>query len=126
MGKAARGVDGRTYPWGEEISCTKANYRDGNNFCVGETIEVGSYETGKSIYGTYDMVGNVSEWVSSLSRSYPYDASDVRENMSIVDSRVVRGGSWNSSSNNVRSANRSQDAPTWAEDLYGFRCVLSP
>lgn len=124
--KAARGVDGRTYPWGEEISCTKANYRDGNNFCVGETIEVGSYETGKSIYGTYDMVGNVSEWVSSLSRSYPYDASDVRENMSIVDSRVVRGGSWNSSSNNVRSANRSQDAPTWAEDLYGFRCVLSP
>jgi formylglycine-generating enzyme required for sulfatase activity len=82
--KAARGTDGRSYPWGEGISCKQANY-DGDPdlaaYCVGETSEVGSYEGGQSSYGLYDMAGNVFEWTSSLNRSYPYDAADGREDL---------------------------------------------
>jgi eukaryotic-like serine/threonine-protein kinase len=58
--KAARGTDGRTYPWGEGISCKQANYYS----CVGDTRKVGSYESGKSPYGIYDLAGNVWEWVA--------------------------------------------------------------
>jgi formylglycine-generating enzyme required for sulfatase activity len=53
--KAARGTDERTYPWGEVIDSSFANY----NGAVGDTTEVGKYEKGKSLYGMYDMAGNV-------------------------------------------------------------------
>ncbi|MBI3165822.1 MAG: formylglycine-generating enzyme family protein, partial [Chloroflexi bacterium] len=49
--KAARGTDGRTYPWGEAISCDKANYYDGSKYCIGDTTQAGSYPDGASIYG---------------------------------------------------------------------------
>jgi len=66
--KAARGNDGRMYPWGEKIDCSKANYGD----CAGGyTTEVGSYESGISPFGLYDMAGNTGEWVSDwYSQSY--------------------------------------------------------
>ena len=71
--KAARGTDGRLYPWGNELDGTKANFCDRN--CPFEwkdpgvddgyrsTAPVGRYEAGKSPYGAYDMAGNVWEWV---------------------------------------------------------------
>ena len=81
---AARGTDGRTYPWGEGISCDQANY-DGDPvvaaYCVGEISEVGQYESGVSPYGLYDMAGNVFEWTSSLPNAYPYAAADGREDL---------------------------------------------
>ena len=59
--KAARGTDGRVYPWGSQIpTCTLAN-KDG---CVGDTSAVGSYPAGASPYGALDMAGNVWEWVN--------------------------------------------------------------
>ena len=58
--KAARSADGRTYPWGETIDDTFANF----NYGIGDTTAVGSYENGKSPYGVYDMAGNVWEWVA--------------------------------------------------------------
>ena len=66
--KAARGTDGRTFAWGEDIDCQWTNYlrQDDQNFvaCIGDTSRVGSYENGRSPYGAYDMTGNVWEWVA--------------------------------------------------------------
>lgn len=124
--KAAKGTDGRTYPWGEDISCNKANYYDGNKSCGGDTTKVGSYLNGVSPYGTYDMAGNVWEWVSSLYQPYPYSPSDGREDLSSSGLRALRGGSWFSYDNVVRSAYRSNvGAPDIILNFVGFRCARS-
>jgi formylglycine-generating enzyme required for sulfatase activity len=120
--KAARGTDGRTYPWGEGIDKTIADYN--NN--VGNTTPVGSYENGKSPYGMYDMAGNVWEWVSSLYQPYPYNASDGREDLSALGNRVLRGGSWGNDNRNVRSAYRYWYLPMFRNSLIGFRCARTP
>ncbi|MHC1771315.1 MAG: formylglycine-generating enzyme family protein [Flexilinea sp.] len=64
--KAARGTDGRTYPWGEAIDCEKTNFNQDNtakSYCVGSNTQVGIYLENISPYGAMDMSGNVSEWV---------------------------------------------------------------
>jgi iron(II)-dependent oxidoreductase len=68
------------------------------------------------------MAGNVGEWVSSLYQSYPYSATDGREDLSVNGSRVLRGGSWSSSSYNVRSASRFNLDPSYSLWDRGFRC----
>ena len=127
--KAARGTDGRSYPWGEGTSCDQANY-DGDPkiaaYCVGETAEVGSYESGQSPYGLYDMAGNVFEWTSSLNRSYPYNAADGREDLNRGGDRVIRGGSWNEDSNDLHVFYRSWLGPAYSESEIGIRCAKSP
>jgi serine/threonine-protein kinase len=122
--KAARGTDAHTYPWGNDApNDALLNYDQK----IGDTTKVGSYETGKSIYGAYDMAGNVWEWVSSLFKPYPYDASDGRENMnSSTDKRVVRGGAWDNYGINARSAYRNWLFPTYSSYISGFRCARSP
>jgi formylglycine-generating enzyme required for sulfatase activity len=131
--KAASWDDGaktkRTYPWGETIDCSYANYygKDGGiSACVGDTTAVGSYESGKSPYGLYDVGGNVWEWISSLYISYPYDAKDGREDMNSTDPRVQRGGSWDDVAPYVRSAYRSWSYASNAYSSFGFRCSRSP
>ena len=88
--KAARGVEGRTFPWGSGIDCSKANYQFK---CFSDTTPVKNLPNGISPYGAYDMAGNAWEWVSSLFQPYPYDANDGRENLNSTESRVLRGGS---------------------------------
>jgi len=110
-------------PWGEGINCGKANYIECKNYGV---TPIGKYESGKSPYGAYDMSGNAWEWVSSLYKPYPYDASDGREDMNSSDARVLRGGSNVHSGVNVRSAKRYWDNPVNSfGDSYGFRCARS-
>jgi eukaryotic-like serine/threonine-protein kinase len=124
--KAARGIDGRTYPWGEGIDCSKANYFDGNNFCVGDTAPVGSYESGKS-YDVYDMAGNVFEWVNDWYSATYYQVSPSSNPLGPESGqyRVARGGAWNRWDMMVRSTGRS-----WADPSldcincpFGFRCA---
>jgi formylglycine-generating enzyme required for sulfatase activity len=120
--KAARGADGRTYPWGEGIDCTRANYRG----CVGHPVEVGSYESGKSIYGVYDMAGNVWEWVGTMHQNYPY-VEGFNTQITWFENRVLRGGSWYDPEEFLRAANRTNLHP-WLDYNYyiiGFRCALS-
>lgn len=124
--KAARGTDGRTYPWGESISCLVANYWSWSGSCVGDTSEVGSYPDGASIYGTMDMAGNVWEWVSSLYQPYPYDENDGREDLSASGSRALRGGAWYFNFGySVHSALRYSSVPWRSLSYVGFRCALS-
>ena len=133
--KAARGPNGRIYPWGNEFDSSYANVDDetiateaqvncGSNGCDGfeQTSPVGSFPKDASVYGVMDMAGNVLEYTNSFFKEYPYDPEDGREDPNEDGILVLRGGSWLSTINH--SAYR-----TWGEPnisfLVGFRCVLS-
>jgi eukaryotic-like serine/threonine-protein kinase len=123
--KAARGTDGRTYPWGEGIDCTKANYWAMEGGCVGDTSEAGSYESGKSPNGIYDLAGNVWEWVADWYES-DYYANSPSSNPLGPDSgdqRVLRGGAWHGYANNQVASFRNKKTPDQTGNVIGFRCV---
>jgi formylglycine-generating enzyme required for sulfatase activity len=124
--KAARGTDGRFYPWGEGIDCDKANYLDCSISM--ESTEVGSYPDGASPYGALDMAGNVWEWVADwYSQSY-YSSSPDRNPVG-PDSgkyRVARGGSASQSELYARTSGRIQVGPSYRGYDHGFRCAVSP
>jgi formylglycine-generating enzyme required for sulfatase activity len=129
--KAARGTDARTHPWGEGISCDQANYWPKDDACIGDTTEVGTYESNVSPYGVYDMAGNVMEWVADwYSPTYYWDSPASNPlGPASGEERVFRGGSWMSSDHDVRSASRHWDwkrlgpVPHYSQAL-GFRCAL--
>jgi len=120
--KAARGVDGRLYPWGNEPpDCDKAQYGD----CGGATVAVGSRPAGASPYGVLDMAGNVWEWVGDWYDPAYYDASPER-NPQGPDSgvrKVFRGGSWGYLPTFIRASDRARNRPTYAGFNVGFRCA---
>jgi formylglycine-generating enzyme required for sulfatase activity len=117
--KAARGADGREYPWGDDLDCARANWGnfDGEGPCAaknpGRPVRVGSYPTGASVYGVLDLGGNVWEWVADK-----YDDDPAR--------RVVRGGSCCSYFVGPRAANRNAWAPEHRDADLGFRCAGRP
>ncbi len=121
--KAARGTDGRVYPWGDTFDKDKCNSYEGG---VGGTTPVGKYSpAGDSPFGCADMVGNVWEWTRSHWKGYPYDPTDGREDLTAGDNvlRVVRGGSFSYGQFYARCAYRYHGAP---DNYYGFRvCVVS-
>ncbi len=121
--KAARGTDGRTYPWGESIDCEKANY----GRCVDDTTPVGSYEAGRSPYGLYDMAGNVWEWTADWYGVHVYENAPF-ENPTGAESglfRTLRGGSWLTGDWNARITDRYVDDVPILRNQIGFRCVIS-
>jgi formylglycine-generating enzyme required for sulfatase activity len=119
--KAARGTDGRTYPWGDEIDHSLANYGGG----PGRTTEVGSYETGVSPYGVYDMAGNVWQWLSDWYDGGYYAVSPGRNPQGPESGtfRILRGGSWGSNPYSLRSTYRIRNEPAITGGFIGFRCV---
>ncbi len=121
--KAARGEDGRLYPWGNEPpSAARFNFA----LVLDDPAEVGSYPDGESPYGALDLAGNVWEWVSSVYKPYPYRANDGREDPYSTDLRVLRGGSWDTSDRNyARAANRSVGWLSDQNGSLGFRCAQS-
>jgi formylglycine-generating enzyme required for sulfatase activity len=126
--KAARGTDGRLYPWGNDAPTPlHANFGkpEWNNH--GVLAPVGTFEAGKSPYGIYDMAGNVWEWVSDW-YDYNYYKTSPSKNPtgpSMGGTKVIRGGSWYSNPRAIRSANRSLITPT-DQGLNGFRCAKTP
>ncbi len=121
---AARGTDGRTYPWGNATpDATLANF--GMN--VKDTTAVGSYPAGVSPYGALDMAGNVWEWVGDW-YAFTYDSSSPAANPvgpETGEYRVLRGGSWDNPSWYVRSAFRLGVRPDVSYGHYGIRCARS-
>ncbi|MCE1255601.1 MAG: formylglycine-generating enzyme family protein, partial [Anaerolineae bacterium] len=132
--KAARGADGRLYPWGNgTVSGLRANFADKNfpykyaydreDDGYKDIAPVGSYPAGASPYGVMDLAGNVHEWVSSLFKPYPYIAGDGREDANQTGERVVRGNALDSDITLLRSAGRSSLPPDKRYDYLGFRCA---
>jgi formylglycine-generating enzyme required for sulfatase activity len=123
--KAARGTDGRRYPWGEQAPTPRHCNFDEQ---VGDTTPVGRYSPqGDSPYGCCDMAGNVWEWVTDWYDA-DYYAKSPRENPSgpsSGDYRVLRGGSWIYDDGNVRAADRDSHNPDYWDDDVGFRCARS-
>lgn len=117
--KAARGTDGRVYPWGSEDSCKHANYSS----CRGDIIEVGYWQYSPSPYGIYDMTGNVWEWVSDwyLENYYQKTPSDNPLGPTSGNSHVVRGGSWETGGDNVTTSERG--GVDRENNKIGFRCA---
>ena len=123
---AARGNEGRIYPWGN-VHPTKGHANAGQIKWRGyETLtNVGQFELGKTPNGVYDLAGNLWEWVADWYDSAYYQFSP-RENPtgpSAGPLRVLRGGAWNNDSKSIRSANRAGYAPDARRNDLGFRCA---
>jgi formylglycine-generating enzyme required for sulfatase activity len=135
--KAARGTDGRIYPWGNEPPNTlRANYgkEKWNNHTT--LLPVGQLKDGKSPYGIYDLAGNVWEWVSDWYDPDYYATSPAQNPKGPENGkyRVLRGGSWDLAPDHLRSTRRDFNiplAPTYESPAYrnftsGFRCAKNP
>jgi serine/threonine-protein kinase len=119
--KAARGTDGRTYPWGNNTPSSKlANF----NSYKGDTTAVGAYPNGASQYGAFDMAGNVWEWVAGWYGNYPSGAVTNPVGPSSGEFQVYRGGSWFDNALPIRAAFRGRGNPTNTEFNGGFRCAM--
>lgn len=122
--KAARGADGRIYPWGNDFDRKKVNSKEAG---ARGTTPVGQYSpAGDSPYGIADAAGNIWEWTRSLHRAYPYDPGDGRELMNAEGLRVLRGGSFYDDATIVRCGVRSRLSPSARNWNIGFRVVLLP
>jgi len=120
--KAARGVDGRIYPWGNDPDVDRANYADTG---IGATSVVGCFPRGASPYGVADLSGNVWEWCATKwQESYKsyWDDNDLEGDVR----RVLRGGAFDGSGRLVRCACRYWFSPNFRLRNYGFRLVASP
>jgi formylglycine-generating enzyme required for sulfatase activity len=150
---AARGSDGRVYPWaggdpgpdllnGCGAECVawgkknpdpenplKAMYAGDDGFAT--TAPVGSYPKGASVYGLQDMTGNVWEWVADYYADYPAEWETTTQSNpkgpASGENRVMRGGAWNSSDKSwMRPSFRFHAPPKQKAHGIGFRCAGTP
>ena len=120
--KAARGTDGRMYPWGNDAPNNNLlNY----GLIVGDVSAVGSYEAGKSFYGAYDMAGNVWEWVNDWYGEYQASLLSNPLGPDSGQARVHRGGSFLDFDAFVTATKRDKGDPGYADRNLGFRCAMS-
>ncbi len=122
--KAARGTDGRKYPWGDDFDPDRANTREAK---VGVSA-VGCFPGGASPWECEEMSGNVWEWTRSVMQAYPYVGTDGREDLEAPSQfpRVVRGGSSFDVTRRAHCAFRDRNEPVYRFDDLGFRVVVLP
>jgi formylglycine-generating enzyme required for sulfatase activity len=132
---AARGSDGRSYPWGEKLdSGTLANFADRRtNFAwrdpdiddgYAETSPVGAYPRGVSPFGIEDMAGNVWEWCLDFFEPYKEKPRvNPKGAPPSAGKRIYRGGSWKSRPGSLRATTRNFNMPTYSSNDVGFRLV---
>jgi formylglycine-generating enzyme required for sulfatase activity len=120
--KAARGTDGRIWPWGNKWDSQKLACHG-----VGDTQPVGKFKAGKSPYGCFDMAGNVWEWIADLYGSGYYQEAPVKnpQGPGVGVHHVLKGGAWIHSKLSVRCAKRFHKPPTHCDYYIGFRCAKS-
>jgi gamma-glutamyl hercynylcysteine S-oxide synthase len=142
--KAARGTDGRRWPWGDKMESGRLN----TYYNVGSATDVNAYPTGASPYGVLDMAGNVEEWTDDDFAPYPGGnapmelfqgkvpmlTSEKDKQMKVVDMvpvnakgkyKTLRGGSWKGDPFSTSTYHRTPDWANYASDFYGFRCASS-
>lgn len=129
--KAARGTNGRIYPWGDEWVDSRANTSD-DGVCDSTPVDRYSPD-GDSPYGVADMVGNVWEWVADW-----YDENEYQQHVKFDSpvndptgplsgtERVLHGGSWYDDRSYARAAFRNDYDPDERNIYFGFRVVISP
>jgi iron(II)-dependent oxidoreductase len=130
--KAGRGTDARRWPWGDKMDPSRLN----TYYNVGSSTDVTAYPKGASIYGIYDLSGNVEEWTADDMRPYEgahasgaataaNGALAAARAMQVGDYKVLRGGSWKGDPFSTSLYHRDYAAPNHATDFYGFRCASS-
>lgn len=140
--KAARGTDGRRWPWGNKMEPVRLN----TYYNVGSATNVNAYPNGASPYGLMDMAGNVEEWTADDFAPYPgadapadlfkgkiaVASSEKDKEMKVVDMvpssikgryKVLRGGSWKGDPFSTAVYHRVPAWANYASDFYGFRCA---
>jgi len=124
--KAARGGDGRKYPWGsEDPTPAHANFgKSANGPYSGGLAPAESRSAGKSPYGAHDMAGNASEWVSDWFAA-GFVRGDVRNPKGPENgtAKVIRGGGWYDPPERLNSSRRMHASTTTRADDVGFRCA---
>ncbi len=123
---AARGLEGRSYPWGEAPPDERRVYA---RYPSGVTAPVGSRPEGATPEGVLDLSGSLAEWTASLYRPYPYDAADGREDIIAPGERVTRGGDYVFDTDNDQLTGYFRSgfsrAPQNGHRHIGFRCARS-
>jgi formylglycine-generating enzyme required for sulfatase activity len=134
--KAARGTDGRIYPWGDKFEASRLNSGEGEQR-EGSTTPVGIYPIGVSPFGVFDCAGNVNEWCLTKIRGdshladfkpYPYDVTEnewTREYIEGRSGRALRGGSWLNGKVGANCTWRDGGGPNYKDDDFGCRLAVS-
>jgi formylglycine-generating enzyme required for sulfatase activity len=117
--KAARGTDGKTYPWGNQFIAAACNFSGSK---LGRPAQIGTYIGGRSPYGVYEMAGNIAEWVADVYQPYAGNTA-----LPILNSdpnlKVIRGGAFDTDQDSLRCSARVPKNGTTGYADVGFRTV---
>ena len=122
--KAARGTDGRRWPWGNTWDPNKCNTEES---FINSTQPAFSFPAGKSPYDCYNMAGNVTEWAADWydERYYSRAPSENPPGPQKTDTKVARGGAWDGNVHSYsRASYRHYSPPNTKRANIGFRCAM--
>ncbi len=129
---AARGPEGRIFPWGNSFDGSRLNYCDAGCALISDsayddgypdTAPVGSFPSGASWIGAMDMAGNAREWVGDWLGDFPAQDAAKSTGPQTGVLKIPKGGSWYDTPDDVRSANRGGESLDYFRDNLGFRCA---